>query len=48
MKHYRHMTTMRDQFIAERRQARIQAGFDFLVVVLTTIFLYVLTIWAMS
>tara|TARA_R110000868_G_scaffold89545_4_gene249242 strand:- start:897 stop:1043 length:147 start_codon:yes stop_codon:yes gene_type:complete len=48
MKYYKHTLTMREQFILERRQARVQAGFDFLIVILTTIFMYILTIWALS
>jgi len=48
MKYYRHMITMREQLIIERRQARAKAGFDFLVIILTTIFIYIITIWALS
>jgi hypothetical protein len=31
MKHYRHMTTMRERLLIERRQSRVQAGYDFLL-----------------
>ena len=48
MKYYRHMITMREQLILERRKARVQAGFDFLMVILTTTFIYIITIWALS
>jgi hypothetical protein len=48
MKYYKHTLTMREQFILERRQKRAQAAFDFMVVILTAIFMYILTIWALS
>jgi hypothetical protein len=48
MKYYKHTLTMREQFILERRKARVQAGFDFLMVILTTIFMYILTIWVLA
>jgi hypothetical protein len=48
MKYYRHTLTMRDQFILERKQKRAQAAYDFMVAILTTIFMYILTIWALS
>jgi len=31
----------------ERRKARAQAGFDFLIMILTTIFMYIITIWVL-
>jgi hypothetical protein len=31
MKHYRHMITMREKLLLERRQARVQAGYDLLI-----------------
>lgn len=48
MKYYRHTMTMREQFILERRQKRAQAAFDFMMAILTAIFMYILTIWALS
>jgi hypothetical protein len=48
MKYYRHTLTMREQFTLERRQKRAQAAFDFMVVIVTTIFMYILTIWVLA
>ena len=31
MKHYRHTTTLREELLLERRQARVQAGYDLLI-----------------
>ena len=31
MKHYRHTMTMREELALKRRQARVQAGYDFLI-----------------
>jgi hypothetical protein len=31
MKYYRHTMTMREELTLKRRQARVQAGYDFLI-----------------
>jgi hypothetical protein len=31
MKYYRHTMTMREELALKRRQARVQAGYDFLI-----------------
>lgn len=48
MKYYKHTLTMREQFILERRQKRAQAAYNFMVAILTTIFMYILTIWVLA
>ena len=46
MKHYRHMTTMREEFLAQRRRDRIQAGYDLVVVVLVPVAIFIITVIA--
>ena len=48
MKYYKHTLTMREQFILERRQKRAQAAYDFMMAIMTTIFMYILTIWVLA
>jgi hypothetical protein len=46
MKYYRHMTTMREEFLAQRRRDRIQAGYDLVVVVLVPVAIFIITVIA--
>jgi hypothetical protein len=46
MKHYRHMSTMREEFLAQRRRDRIQAGYDIVVVVLVPVAIFIITVIA--
>ena len=46
MKHYRHMTTMREELLAQRRRDRIQAGYDFVVIVLVPVAIFIITVIA--
>ncbi len=45
MKHYRHMSTMREEFLAQRRRDRIQAGYDFVVIVLVPVMIFLITVF---
>jgi hypothetical protein len=47
MKHYRHMTTMREELELKRRLARVQAGYEFILamfVCLSVVFLSVMVL----
>ena len=46
MKYYRHMTTMREELLAQRRRDRIQAGYDIVVVVLVPVAIFIITVIA--
>jgi hypothetical protein len=46
MKYYRHISTMREEFLAQRRRDRIQAGFDIVVVVLVPVAIFIITVIA--
>jgi hypothetical protein len=46
MKYYRHISTMREEFLAQRRRDRIQAGFDIVVVVLVPVAIFLITVIA--
>jgi len=48
MKYYRHMITMREQLILERRKDRVQTALDFLTAVLIAVFLYFITVWVLA
>jgi hypothetical protein len=47
MKYYRHTMTMREELLLERRQARVQAGYDLLLamfVCLSVVFISVMVL----
>jgi len=47
MKYYRHTTTLREELLHERRQARAQAGYDLLIalfVCLAVVFISVMVL----
>ena len=47
MKYYRHTMTMREELLHQRRQARAQAGYDFLLamfVCLSVVFISVMVL----
>jgi hypothetical protein len=46
MKYYRHISTMREELLAQRRCDRIQAGFDIVVVVLVPVAIFLITVIA--
>jgi hypothetical protein len=46
MKYYRHISTMREELLAQRRRDRIQAGFDIVVVVLVPVAIFLITVIA--
>jgi hypothetical protein len=46
MKYYRHISTMREEFLAQRRRDRIQAGYDIVVVVLVPVAIFLITVIA--
>ena len=46
MKYYRHISTMREELLAQRRRDRIQAGYDFVVVVLVPVAIFIITVIA--
>jgi hypothetical protein len=46
MKYYRHISTMREEFLAQRRRDRIQAGFDIVVVVIVPVAIFIITVIA--
>lgn len=46
MKYYRHISTMREEFLAQRRRDRIQAGFDIVVIVLVPVAIFLITVIA--
>jgi hypothetical protein len=48
MKYYRHITTMREEFILQRRQARVQAGFDFLIAMFVCLAVFTLSVMVLS
>jgi hypothetical protein len=45
MKYYRHISTMREEFLAQRRRDRIQAGYDFVVIVLVPVMIFLITVF---
>lgn len=45
MKHYRHISTMREEFLAQRRRDRVQAGYDFLIIVLVPVMIFLITVF---
>lgn len=45
MKYYRHMTTMREEFLAQRKRDRIQAGYDIVVIVLVPVMIFLITVF---
>ena len=45
MKYYRHISTMREEFLAQRKRDRIQAGYDFVVIVLVPIMIFLITVF---
>jgi hypothetical protein len=46
MKYYRHISTMREELLAQRRRDRIQAGYDIVVVVLVPVAIFIITVIA--
>jgi hypothetical protein len=46
MKYYRHISTMREELLAQRRRDRIQAGYDIVVVVLVPVAIFLITVIA--
>jgi hypothetical protein len=46
MKYYRHISTMREELLAQRRRDRIQAGYDLVVVVLVPVAIFIITVIA--
>ena len=46
MKYYRHISTMREELLAQRRSDRIQAGNDLVVVVLVPVAIFIITVIA--
>jgi hypothetical protein len=48
MKYYRHIMTPREELEHQRRQARAQAGFDFLLALLVSLAVYALSVMVLS
>jgi len=48
MKYYRHMITMREQLILERKKDRIQTALDLLLAVFLAASMYLITIWVLA
>lgn len=48
MKYYRHITTLREELLLERRQARVQAGFDFLIAMFVCLAVFTLSIMVLA
>ena len=48
MKYYRHTMTLRDQLELERRQARVQAGYDFLLALFVCLAVFSLSFMVLS
>ena len=48
MKYYRHTMTMREELLHERRQARAQAGFDFLMALFVCLAVVFISIMVLS
>ena len=46
MKYYRHISTMREEFLAQRKRDRIQAGYDFVIIVLVPVAIFLITVIA--
>jgi hypothetical protein len=46
MKYYRHISTMREELLAQRRRDRIQAGYDIVLVVLVPVAIFIITVIA--
>jgi hypothetical protein len=48
MKYYRHTMTLREELLHQRRRERIQAGTDLLVILTVPVFIFIITVWALS
>lgn len=48
MKYYRHTTTMREELLHQRRQARVQAGYDFLIAMFVCLAVFTISVMVLS
>ena len=48
MKYYRHTMTLREELLHQRRRDRIQAGTDFLIIMIVPVLIFIITVWALS
>ena len=48
MKYYRHISTMREELIAQRRRDRVQAGYEFLLALFVALAIAFLSVMVLS
>ena len=48
MKYYRHVTTLREELLLQRRQARVLSGTHFLLMLVIPVIAFFIAMWLLS